>query len=384
MKTVTCHQSELKHNLSFISRIVPNRPAQAILENVLIEANEETQQITLIGFDLSIGVKISFLANINESFKIAVPSKLLTSIVSRLQSQEITIVKNDENQLEIKSKSGTFKIQGLEPTEFPSLPEIESNVPVRIPAKALLDALNATVFASSSDEAKQVLRGVHFSGKEDTLELGATDGHRLATFSILDSNLELTENPLKATIPKNGLSELAKLLKTQKEETLIDLLWDDKQVSFETNSQKLTARILQGQYPAYDQLIPNSFLISTSVDREELIKKLDLMEVIADDKNKVVEMKVESSEEECESSQGKVILSTNSSQIGSGEDYLEAEIIGSSIRVGMNISYLTDGLKAMKCDQIKIQFNNPSTPIVIKPVDGTKMIYLVMPIELKN
>ncbi|NES82308.1 MAG: DNA polymerase III subunit beta [Moorea sp. SIO2B7] len=182
MKLV-CSQSDLKTNLSLISRAVPSRPTHPVLGNVLFVADEETQRLSLTAFDLSLGIRTSFAAQVTNGGNITLPAKLLNDIVSRLREGEITLsYDEDEDEGEdslatLTSASGRFQLRGMSPEEFPELPLIEDGKALMLPVSALTEGLKGALFAASTDETKQVLTGVHLKRTQDSLEFAATDGH---------------------------------------------------------------------------------------------------------------------------------------------------------------------------------------------------------------
>lgn len=174
----TCTQSDLHSNLSLVSRAVPSRPTHPILANVLLNVDQENQRVYLTGFDLSLGLCTSFPADIETGGKLTLPAKLLNDIVSRLPNGEITIDDElDGSLITLTSQTGKYKVRGMSAEEFPALPEIENRQPVSLSADALIEGLRGSLFATSNDETKQVLTGLHIIVQPDTLEFAATDGH---------------------------------------------------------------------------------------------------------------------------------------------------------------------------------------------------------------
>ncbi|QDZ41227.1 DNA polymerase III subunit beta [Euhalothece natronophila Z-M001] len=383
MKLV-CSQSDLKTNLSLVSRAVPSRPTHPVLGNVLFQTNAETQRITLTAFDLSLGLQTSFPAQVSDNHTFTLPAKLLSDIVSRLPEGEITLLgmeeeeeDNDSFSATLISASGRFRLRGMNADEYPNLPEINTEEALQVPVEALIDGLSSTLFAASTEEAKQVLTGVHLTRKEDSLEFAATDGHRLAVLETTQEGIEGASEGFAVTIPARALRELERMIKTQKEDAVVTMNCDEVQVAFELDSQRLTTRKLEGNYPAYNQLLPNQFSRQLSLERKRLLNSLELVAVLADQQNNVVKFSIDSENQQ-------LSLSVDAKEVGSAQESISAEVTGDSIDIAFNVKYLMDGLKAFKGNEIQMQLNEASQPIIFTPLGGLKMTYLVMPVQLRD
>jgi DNA polymerase-3 subunit beta len=423
MKLV-CVQSDLNTNLSLVSRAVPSRPTHPVLANVLLIADAQTQQVSLTAFDLSLGIRTSFSANVETGGEITLPAKLLNDIVSRLPEGEITL--EDEAgepaapfRATITSASGRYQVRGMGAEEFPELPVVEKGEAVYLPAEALIEGLRGSLFATSADETKQVLSGVHLkvqsvsipdSDSDYSLEFAATDGHRLAVVQF-PSLMEIMPNAhanwreesippplapqdgsrtqqtqpkeigdapkLEVTIPAKALRELERMLGMRSSAEPLALHFDQGQVVFSFSNQRLTSRILEGQYPAYRQLIPRQFERQISFGRRQLLSALERIAVLADQKNNIVKFSMKSVNQE-------LALSVEAQDIGSGRESMQAQISGEDIEIAFNIKYLIDGLKALPSSEIQMQLNTATSPVILTPLDSFKMTYLIMPVQIRS
>lgn len=391
MKLV-CNQSDLNTHLSLTSRAVPSRPTHPILANVLLQADAANSQVSLTAFDLSLGIRTTFSAEVLEGGTITLPAKLLNDIVSRLPEGEITLddeSSDKENQPEgvgltvtLKPKSGRYQVRAMGAEEFPELPVTENDKAIHLPVSALIEGLGGSLFATSADETKQVLTGVHLTVKQDTLEFAATDGHRLAVVETTNENLNDDDDEqldsLEVTLPNKALRELERMLAhSSKEDEPVAMYFDQGQVVFEWQNQRLTSRTLEGQYPAYRQLIPNSFERELTLDRRQLINALERIAVLADQKNNIAKVSIDSESQE-------ITLSVETQEIGSGMESMPAQILGEDIDIAFNIKYLMEGLKALPSAEIQMQLNNNLAPVIFSPVGGIKMTYLAMPVQLRS
>ncbi len=277
MKLV-CSQTELNAALQLVSRAVAARPTHPVLANVLLTADAGTDRLSLTGFDLNLGIQTSLAATVETSGAVTLPARLFGEIVSRLSSDSpITLVTDEAGeQVELTSLSGSYQMRGMPADDFPELPLVENGTALKLDPAALVKALRSTLFASSSDEAKQLLTGVHLRFDRTSLEAASTDGHRLAVLSVDDalqdplalSDQEASEEPgLAVTLPARSLREVERLMAGWKGTDAVSLFCESGQVVVLAADQMVTSRTLEGTYPNYRQLIPDSFNRTLDLDR---------------------------------------------------------------------------------------------------------------------
>jgi len=470
MKLV-CTQSDLNTNLSLVSRAVPSRPTHPVLGNVLLAAETETQQVCLTAFDLSLGIQTSFAAQVEESGVITIPAKLLNDIVSRLAEGEITLEAKEGRTASVKrlanvsdsealrrsadreespngttapseqgvddslivtltSASGRYQVRAMGAEEFPELPQVEAGVAIHLLVEALIEGLRGSLFATSSDETKQVLTGVHLTVQQDSLEFAATDGHRLAVVQTTNQNTAdsgstaLPEasnsaskeqvgatsgeskaankpvnseavatigtsyaSPLEFTLPARALRELERMLGMTQPTDGVTLYFEQGQIVFQGGKEtpedslplryRLTSRTLEGQYPAYRQLIPRQFQRQITIERRQILSAVERIAVLADQKNNIVKFSIDSVNQ-------RLAVSVEAQDVGNGQESMSAEISGNSIEIAFNVKYLIDGLKALSTSDIQMQMNEANSPVILTPLGGRKMIYLIMPVQIRG
>ncbi len=386
---LTIEQEILSSNLSLVSRAIAARPSNPILSNILFEASEDRQQLSLTAFDMSFGIHTRFEAQVEQGGTFTLPAKLLNDIVSRLPGGSITL--DDESGDAIATltcNSGRYQVRGMEAEEYPALPLIETAESIQLSAEALMEGLRGTLFSTSPDETKQVLTGVHLKLDSGHLEFASTDGHRLAVVKTENTQDENTESvntnveKFEVTIPAKALREVERLIgvKGNKEETssLITLRFDQTQVVFEFGNQRLTSRKLEGAYPAYQQLIPNQFASQINVDRRLLIGALERIAVLASQKNDIVKCTIDSVNQE-------IALSVEATDVGNAVERLPAQISGDDPQdLAFNVKYLLEGLKVFNTSVVQLQLNQATSPVILTPIGGFKMTYLVMPVQIRG
>lgn len=383
-----CTQNDLSTHLSLVIRAVPSRPTHPILTNILLRADSEANQVSLTAFDLSLGIGTSFSAEVFQGGVLALPARLLNHITSRLPEGDI-ILDDEANTAEenlaegitltLTPKTGRYQLRAMQGKEFPELPFLEEVGTMAIRVDRLIQGLRGSLFATSADETKQVLTGVHLRLQTDTLEFAATDGHRLAVVETANENIHKSaESHLEVTVPGKALRELERMLvHVRSEEELISLNFDHSHILFQWQNQWLTSRTLEGQYPAYSQLIPKQFEREINLDRRLFLSALERIAVFADQKNNIVKINIDSVEQE-------ITLYVEAQELGNGRDSVPVEMSGEDIVIAFNIKYLMEGLKALPSTEILMLLNQPLTPAIFQTLGGINMTYLAMPVHLRN
>ena len=384
-----CSQHDLNINLALVSRAVSTRPTHPVLANIKIEATTNPDLIQLTGFDLSLGIQTSFIAQVEDEGILTLPAKLLNDIVAKLPPGDITLDDEaGENLVTITSASGRYQVRGMSAEEFPELPSIEQGETNQLSATAFIDGLKGSLIACSQDESKQVLTGVYLKVEPDRLEFAATDGHRLGIVEVYPNESETTKGEstepadsehkgsFEVTVPAKALRELEKMLGSGQEGDKLGLQLEQGQVVFGWGERKLTTRTLEGKYPDYRLLIPKQFQRQITLDRKQILSALERIAVLADSTN-LVKFSIDSASQSID-------LSVESQDRGSGKESLPAQISGADLDIAFNIKYLMDGLKTLPTQEITINLNGPLEPVILTPLGGIKMTYLVMPVQLRN
>lgn len=270
----------------------------------------------------------------------------------------------------------------MEPDEYPKLPDISENRlwQIEFNPEGLAAGIRNTAFAASTDEAKQVLSGIHLKASATNLELASTDGHRLSLVSVISEDSEAKEGvEFEATIPLRVMREVEKLL--QKCSDPIVLNFSEDQVLLRTEGDGKTAtivaRTLQGSYPNYPDLIPPVFARKILVERKKLLASIERISVFAIGKSPTCLFAI-SAEDQC------ISLSSETQDMGNGREIIEAQVTGSDITFGFNIKYLLDILKAGHSTEIELHANSALAPVVLKPLGDPNVTFLMMPVQLRG
>ena len=383
---IICNQNEFNYAIQLVSKAVASRPTHPILANLLVTADQVTNKISLTGFDLNLGIQTSFDANVKKSGAITVPSKLLSEIVNKLPNETPVSLDVDESSdnILIKSDRGSFNIKGIPSDDYPNLPFVESGTSLNIDPSSFLKALKLTIFASSSDDSKQLLTGVNFTFNLKYLESAATDGHRLAVVLVdkkdnFDEKEDLVsdEENLSVTIPTRSLREIEKLVSFRTSENSIKLFYDKGQVVFISSNQIITTRTLEGSYPNYSQLIPENFTKLFTFKTKKIIESLERIAVLADQQSSVVKIKLEEKD--------LALVSADAQDIGNASELVPVSYDFDKFEIAFNVRYLLEGLKVISSENVIFKCNLSTTPAVLVPEDNfNSFTYLVMPVQVRS
>lgn len=383
---IVCNQNELNNAIQLVSKAVASRPTHPILANILLTADQGTNKVSLTGFDLNLGIQTSFNATIKNSGSVTIPSKLLSEIVNKLPNETPVLLQVDETSesILIKSNQGSFNLKGIPSDDYPNLPFVESGTSLNIDPTSFLKALKLTIFASSNDESKQLLTGVNFTFKEKYLESASTDGHRLAVVlignkeNILEKeDLLSNEDQLSVTIPTRSLREIEKLLTLRSNENSIKLFYDKGQLVFSSSDQIITTTTLEGTYPNYSQLIPDTFSKNFTFKTKNLIDSLERIAVLADQQSSVIKIHLDEND--------LALISAEAQDIGSASESIPVSSPKEKFDIAFNVRYLLEGLKVISSENVLLKCNHSTTPAVFVPNDNmNSFTYLVMPVQVRS
>ncbi len=364
-------KNALLKELNLLQGIVEKKSTIPILSNVLIETvNDST--ISLVATDLDVSLQTECAAESGRPGSMVLQARKLFEIVRNLPDAEINFAKEENDWVKIVCASSEFRIVGQSKEHFPSTPKAEKPG-VTIPAAVLHGLINRTVFAITQEESRYALNGALLSFGEGRLQMVATDGHRLALAAAsLDQSLDGTDS-LKVIIPKKALIELARLTAGAEED--LELSRDENHLYFEIQNRHLTSRMLAGQFPNYDLVLPknNDKSIALNVDRiTQAIKRAALM---ADERSHGVKIDLAT---------GKLSITSQSADVGEAKEVIPLDYTGDNLSIGFNAQYVLDFLGVVGTDEVLFEFKDEQSPALLRPSgDGeSNYKYVVMPMRL--
>ncbi|HKA21270.1 MAG TPA: DNA polymerase III subunit beta [Blastocatellia bacterium] len=357
----------LLRELNLLQGIVEKKSTIPILSNVLIETvNDST--ISLVATDLDVSLQTECAAESAKPGSMVLQARKLFEIVRNLPDAEINLTKEDNDWVKVVCASSEFRIVGQAKEHFPSTPKAEK-AGVTIPASVLHGLINRTVFAITQEESRYALNGALLLFGEGRLQMVATDGHRL---SLAASDLESSGESFKVIIPKKALIELAKLTAGAEED--IEMSRDENHLYFEVQSRHLTSRMLAGQFPNYDLVLPknNDKSISLNVDKiTQAIKRAALM---ADERSHGIKVDL---------ANGKLSITSQSADVGEAKEMIPLDYTGDNLSIGFNAQYILDFLGVVGTDEVLFEFKDEQSPALLRPSgDEADYKYVVMPMRL--
>ena len=360
------HTEDLKPALSLASSALASRPTHPILGCFKLTVAGET--LTITSFDLSVAVETTVEVEVTQIGECCVSASLLSQVISKFQACNMVFSLEDD-MLVITTDSGSYSLRTLGVEDYPAIPSVMGSASV-LSSFVLEAALKATLFSVSSDETKQILTGLNVKGTGTEMKFAGTDGHRLAVYTKQNS-----VEDFNFTLPLKTSSILGKLCDISDE---ISVKLDANYIQFRTPVTTLTSRHIEGDYPAYEQLIPQQFASNCTVDRRELIGTLNRINTISDRGSGVVKILLISETSE-------MLVSANSRDVGFATESLPIQLVGEPLTLGFNIRYLVDSLKHMETNEVQISMNSPTSSVIIRPLGGTDIVtHLIMPVQLKN
>jgi len=370
---LSCLQENLNRGLNTVGRAVATRTTLPITNNVLLTTDEG--RLKLVATNLEMAISCWIGAKIEEEGAITVPARLLTEFVSSLPSDTIDVALSPQTKtLGLKCARFEARISGIDAKDFPPIPGVDEGIITKVEVEALRQGINQVVFAAATEESRPVLTGVCAQFDGDSLTLAAADGFRLAVYklSISNSVSERTE----VIIPARTLSELNRLMADQEEAVDITLNPNKSQVLFRLKDIELVSQLVQGTFPNYSQLIPQSYNTRVIVSVADFLRATKTASIFARDGSGIVRLVITPGGE---LNPGKLTVSARSEEIGDDVGEIDATVEGDESKIAFNGRYLTDVLSVLQESQVALETTNPSSPGLIRPVGTDNYTHVVMP-----
>lgn len=367
---LTCAPSQLATSLQIVSRAISSRTTLPILNNILLETTSEG--LSLSATNLELGVRKTLPVEVAEEGSITAPARLLTEFVSSLPDQPLELSLDRSTQT-ISLRCGKFDthIKGIEAEEFPPGPRAEDGDVIEVGLADMLEAIDQTQVAASTDEARPVLTGIliQIDGKEMTL--ASTDSYRLAVRKLTaDRAGDLHESLI---VPARSLAELARAFKGEGQQMEIILAKSRSQIFFRAGSAEVTSRLIDGAYPNYADVIPAKSSTVITAPSSELTQTLKAVSLFARDGANVIRMRAEGEQ---------LTLSAMTNEVGDSRADLAARVDGSTVQVAFNAKYLLDALTVAASEDVLIKLDGPLSPGVISTPNNGGFLYVIMPVRV--
>jgi len=364
---LSCLQENLSHGLGVVGRAVATRTTLPITNNVYISTDEG--RLKLVATNLEMAISCWIGAMVEEDGAITVPHRLLNEFVNSLPNDKIDInLSTRTKTLELKCARFEARISGVDAKDFPPIPTVSEGINTRVEIEALRQGISQVVFAAASEESRPVLTGIDAQFDEDFLTLAAADGFRLAVYKLpLASKVD---QKAEVIIPARTLAELNRLIADAEEAVEIVINPNKSQALFRMKDIELVSQLVQGAFPQYNQLVPQSYNTRVLVDVAEFLRATKTASIFARDGSGIVRLVVASGGE---LATGKLTVSARSEEIGDDIGEIDAVVEGEEAKI------VTDVLSVLREQQVALETTNPSSPGVIRPVGVDNYIHVVMP-----
>lgn len=386
----SCTKENLLRGLNVISRITTKNINLPILNNVLI--NIQNKNLKLQTTNLEIFITCNIRAKIEDEGIFTMPAKLLNDFVSLLPEERIDLELIDNDLIKIECKNYKTKIKGIGSSEFPLTPQIIEENKFKIKVKDFNKMIEQVIMAVSPNETRPELSGifVKFNHVENKITAAATDSYRLAEkkIAILESEKAINEKGI--IIPSKTMQEVSRIIsllsQIPESPDFMEIVLGENQILFVYDSVEILSRLIEGNYPEYQHIIPGDFKTQIEVNKNELIKAVKVASLFTQSNLNDIHLEISArggSRPGSGNETGELKVSSAENQLGENTNSLDVEVKGENNSIVLNYRYLIDGLNIMNTEKIKIQMNDDSTPCVIRSVNGEEnYMYLVMPIKL--
>lgn len=383
---IVCSQESLLRGIQTVQRGISSRIGLPIYNGILFEAKEDNK-VHLFATDLEIGIDCYIPAQVIKTGSTVIPNKIISELIKKFPEGKIEIECLDNNITTVKENSSNYKILGFSAEEFSNFPEIKLKAKIKLNQKLLKETIQQVIFSTSRDESKTFLNGALFKIINNKIEVITTDSHRLSLKNIKIVNIEKTATEeIEVIIPYRVLSELSRLL-LDDEEVFVEIRFGEKQIMFilfpdgQKNSIRVYSRLIEGQFPDYHQIIPDSFKTEIKINTEEFRDKMERIALFVREDLNTVKMEVANKENSQKEERCEIILKAENPSTGEACEKISSLKKGEDITITFNTDYILDVLKIIKKENTIIKLNDPLNPAIITPDEDKDYTYILMPIR---
>lgn len=370
----TIEKELLSTNLKIVEKTTVARGIQPVLSNILIEAAEDNY-IKFSATDLDINIVAKTVASVKTEGKITLPAKKLSEIASKLSNKPVVFSLNpDTNIVNISCGNSKFELIGISADEFPAVTaeqDIQDKESVSVEMNPFIKAIKHTAFSAANYENRNIISGVFCQLTKENLEMAATDGNRLTR--IVENIKSGTDSEISCVIPSKTLQEFLRIAPFVEDESAA-LIIEKTRIIFKTGNVIMTSRLLEGEYPPYKQLVPQSCEKNAVINREEMIEALERVSVMVNERTNIVKFMF---------AQNSLFLKADTPDAGLGEDSVSAEYTDEELTIAFNYKYVLDSLKIMDSEKIKVGLGGSLSATLFRPDSEDDYLCLIMPIQIR-
>jgi DNA polymerase-3 subunit beta len=366
----SCTQENLAHALALVARVASRNTNLPILQNVLIEASETG--IRLAATNLEIGLQVRVRGKVAVPGSFTVPANLLSNYISLLPSERIDC-ELIGNELDLHTTDHSSRIKGEPAADFPILPTIEKNTCLTLDRAVFMEVLQQVVVAAAIDESRPEIAGVYIHTKDKKLVLAATDSYRLAERTVVLP--QATEGAVGVILPQRSAVELLRLLQSTAMTEQVDICVSETQLGCVSAEVEFVSRLVQGHFPDYEQIIPQTGRTTITAQRADLVKAVKGAALFSKTGVNDIEVAIKPDQQQM------TVRATNA-QVGENTAIVAADIGGEATSVVLNYRFMLDGLQHGRGDNVTVLLNDRNSPGVLRSTDpNDSYVYIIMPIK---
>lgn len=356
------NQKEFLSALNIVQKGLSGKNLMEVLKGIHIETEDEYLVLTTNNLELGIITKVK--ADIKEEGKVLIDGRIIFDIIRKLPNEDLTITLVDDI-LNIKSSNAKFNIKSMFNDRYPLLEEYDETKYETIDSEIFINMIKKTNFAASTDESRGVLTGELLEVEDNSINMVAIDGFRLA-IKKLNTNYNLEQR--RVVIPSKTLLEISRIIDSSEK---FGILFEDRNVSFKVDETIINSRLLDGDFIDYKKIIPNDFSTTVKVNNKDFIESLERAQLVSNNNLVILDI-----------SDDNLKISSKNTEVGNLEESLTIELKGKELQIAFNIKYFLEALKNIEDENIFMNFNTNISPCVIQPENEEDYIYLLLPVRI--
>ena len=364
---VICSRKDLFEGVQTAARAVSARASLPILSHLLIRTLED--KIRLAATDLEIGVECSVPANVQEGGSLTAPARIISEVLSTLPDTDVILSVDEGHKVSMKCGTSDYEILGLPPEEFPMLPEVKDETSFAVEKAVLRSAIEKTIFAVSQDESRASLTGILLTLDGSSLRLVSTDTHRLC---VVDCPLSQSKGETTSIAPGRAMGELHRII--GEGEGTVSVRISQSQIMVSVDDTVLTSRLIEGQFPNFQKVIPQEYTKRLIVPTEQFQQSVRRAAIVArEDANRIV----------LRTDDAKLTLTAESSAVGRAYEEVDVVREGEDVEMAFSAKYLLDFLGVLDTEAVEMQLTGSLSPALLKPHESENYSYVLMPMQIR-
>jgi len=374
---LSCLQENLDKGLNIVSKAVPAKSTLPVLNNILLVTDQGRLKLAATNLEVAISCWIG--AKVEEEGSITVPASLITEFVRSLPNDRIDISLSARTKtMNLRCARFDANIRGIDAEEFPTLPSTGDGFKILVDGVTLAESISQVVFAAANDDSRPVLTGVLVTFRGGNMTMVAADGFRMA---IKTTPLgSVVQEDISIIVPARALRELGRIVADSEEPVEISVTSNRNQALFRTGNVELVSRLIEGQFPPYERIIPPPSPNKVVVSTREFLNANRTTSIFARDNSNIVRLQFTPGEEGMTS--GKMILTATSAEVGDNVGEIDAVVVGQPPQIAFNSRYLDEMLKVLeKSSQLTMEMNSSSSPGTFRPVGDEGYLHIIMPMH---